>query len=35
MDYYRLRNVQADTSMRDSIAGGSHGQTPTPPQPQA
>ena len=22
MDYYRLRNVQADTSMRESIAGG-------------
>ncbi len=22
MDYYRIRNVQADTSMRDSIAGG-------------
>ncbi|HUF92700.1 MAG TPA: flotillin-like FloA family protein, partial [Candidatus Limnocylindria bacterium] len=21
MDYYRMRNVQADTSMRDSIAG--------------
>ncbi|QQS51697.1 MAG: flotillin-like protein FloA [Bacteroidota bacterium] len=23
MDYYRLRNIEADTSMRDSIAGGS------------
>ncbi|MBN1808407.1 MAG: flotillin-like protein FloA [Planctomycetes bacterium] len=23
MDYYRLRNIQADTGMRDSIAGGS------------
>lgn len=22
MDYYRMRNIQADTSMRDSIAGG-------------
>ena len=22
MDYYELRNVQADTKMRDSIAGG-------------
>ncbi|MEX2387855.1 MAG: flotillin-like FloA family protein, partial [Phycisphaeraceae bacterium] len=21
MDYYRMRNIQADTSMRDSIAG--------------
>jgi uncharacterized protein YqfA (UPF0365 family) len=21
MDYYRMRNVQADTSMRESIAG--------------
>jgi uncharacterized protein YqfA (UPF0365 family) len=27
MDYYKMKNVQADTSMRDSIAGG--GQTPT------
>ncbi len=26
MDYYRMRNIQADTGMRDSIAGG--GQTP-------
>jgi uncharacterized protein YqfA (UPF0365 family) len=26
MDYYRMRNIQADTSMRDSIAGG--GNTP-------
>lgn len=25
MDYYRMKNVQADTSMRDSIAGGSPG----------
>ena len=23
MDYYRMRNIQADTSMRDSMAGGS------------
>jgi uncharacterized protein YqfA (UPF0365 family) len=22
MDYYRMRNVQADTSMREAIAGG-------------
>jgi uncharacterized protein YqfA (UPF0365 family) len=30
MDYYRMKNIQADTSMRDSIAGPiSHG----PPQP--
>lgn len=25
MDYYRMRNVQADTSMRSAIAGDSHG----------
>jgi uncharacterized protein YqfA (UPF0365 family) len=25
MDYYRMKNVQADTSMRDSIAGGGSG----------
>ena len=25
MDYYRLRNIQADTSMRDSIGGGGSG----------
>lgn len=31
MDYYRLRNVQADTSMRESIAGSAHGTAPTPP----
>jgi uncharacterized protein YqfA (UPF0365 family) len=31
MDYYRMRNVQADTSMRDSIAGTSDDNTPTPP----
>ena len=23
MDYYKMKNVQADTAMRDSIAGGS------------
>src|SRR5204862_4991805 len=28
MDYYRMKNIQADTSMRDSIAGGSG----TPPK---
>ncbi len=28
MDYYRMKNIQADTSMRDSIAGGGHGPTP-------
>ena len=22
MDYYRIKNIEADTSMRDSIAGG-------------
>lgn len=31
MDYYRLRNVQADTSMRESIAGATHGAPPMPP----
>ena len=25
MDYYRMKNVQADTSMRDSIAGSEEG----------
>jgi uncharacterized protein YqfA (UPF0365 family) len=25
MDYYRMRNIQADTSMRDNIAGKEHG----------
>jgi uncharacterized protein YqfA (UPF0365 family) len=25
MDYYRMRNIQADTGMRDSIAGGGGG----------
>lgn len=32
MDYYRMRNIQADTTMRDSIAGGGSG-TPTPGSP--
>ena len=31
MDYYRMRNVQADTSMRDAIAGTSDDNSPTPP----
>jgi uncharacterized protein YqfA (UPF0365 family) len=30
MDYYRMRNVQADTAMRESIAGPG---TETPPPP--
>jgi len=29
MDYYRLRNIQADTSMRDSIGKGDQGETKT------
>jgi uncharacterized protein YqfA (UPF0365 family) len=34
MDYYQLRNIQADTSMRDSIAGtGPAGPTP-PTEPK-
>jgi len=28
MDYYKMKNVQADTSMRDSIAGGGGAQPP-------
>ncbi len=28
MDYYRMKNIQADTSMRDSIAGGGSAQPP-------
>jgi uncharacterized protein YqfA (UPF0365 family) len=33
MDYYRIRNVQADTNMRDTIAGGPGGSGgPQPPQ---
>ena len=31
MDYYRMKNVQADTSMRESIAAG--GQEPPPAAP--
>jgi uncharacterized protein YqfA (UPF0365 family) len=31
MDYYRMKNVQADTAMRESIATG--GETPPPPPP--
>jgi len=31
MDYYRMRNVQADTAMRDSIAGTTDDNAPTPP----
>jgi uncharacterized protein YqfA (UPF0365 family) len=31
MDYYRMRNIQADTSMRDSIAGGGGPGGPTLP----
>jgi len=33
MDYYRLKNIQADTSMRDSIAGGPAGERTTPQPP--
>ena len=29
MDYYRMKNVQADTAMRDAIAG--PGEAPPPP----
>jgi uncharacterized protein YqfA (UPF0365 family) len=28
MDYYRMRNIQADTGMRDSISGGGSSSTP-------
>ena len=28
MDYYRMRNIEADTDMRDSIAGSSGGTEP-------
>ncbi|NLF39163.1 flotillin-like protein FloA [bacterium] len=34
MDYYRMRNIQADTSMRDTIAGTGHAQPQEPQQPQ-
>ncbi|HEY6169217.1 MAG TPA: flotillin-like protein FloA [Verrucomicrobiae bacterium] len=30
MDYYRMRNIQADTGMRDSIAGGGQGGGASP-----
>jgi uncharacterized protein YqfA (UPF0365 family) len=30
MDYYRMKNIQADSSMRESIADGSK-EGPTPP----
>jgi len=30
MDYYRMKNIQADSSMRESIAGGGTDQGPTP-----
>jgi uncharacterized protein YqfA (UPF0365 family) len=30
MDYYRMKNIQADSSMRESIAGGG-GDASTPP----
>jgi uncharacterized protein YqfA (UPF0365 family) len=32
MDYYRMKNIEADSSMRQSIADGSQGATP-PPSP--
>jgi uncharacterized protein YqfA (UPF0365 family) len=35
MDYYRMKNVIADTSMRDSIAGTDTGQTPAPGGPSS
>ncbi|MEW6307357.1 MAG: flotillin-like protein FloA [Verrucomicrobiota bacterium] len=31
MDYYRMKNVQADTNMRENIAGGASGGTMTKP----
>src|SRR5690606_31591661 len=30
MDYYRMKNIQADSSMRESIAGDSGDDDPTP-----
>ena len=35
MDYYRLRNITADTTMRENIAGGRHkaGGPTSPPEP--
>ena len=35
MDYYRMRNIQADTGMRESIGGGGGGSGSTPGQPPA
>jgi len=29
MDYYRMKNIQADTDMRDSISGGDGGKGKT------
>jgi uncharacterized protein YqfA (UPF0365 family) len=31
MDYYRMKNIQADTNMRDSIGGGGSGTPPAKP----
>jgi len=33
MDFYRLKNIQADTAMRDKIAGPPSGSTPPPANP--
>jgi uncharacterized protein YqfA (UPF0365 family) len=33
MDYYRMKNVQADTVMREAIAGGEP-EPPASPQPE-
>jgi uncharacterized protein YqfA (UPF0365 family) len=27
MDYYRMKNIQADTDMRSSLGGGEHGMS--------
>jgi uncharacterized protein YqfA (UPF0365 family) len=35
MDYYRMKNVQADTSMRDAIAGAPEEPPPAPPAGRA
>ena len=35
MDYYRMRNIQADTEMRQSIGGGADGGDQSPPAPPA
>ena len=34
MDYYRMRNIQADTDMRESLGGGTQQRTDTPPKSQ-